>query len=235
MSDTIYCYPGTNVLINHFNIRDIDVLEIVERDITSMAIALLTNSPVKGNFTLKHLQDIHYAIFHELYPFAGQIREVAIAKSNLFCLPQFIRPMADEIFQKLHRDNCLRGLDKETFIDKLAFYSAEINALHPFREGNGRSLKLFLQELAKQAGYQLEYLDKDKQLEADIESMSGRYDLLKQLYSMGVTPIVPEITEKNISEPVSVLKLIADDREKRKSNRVAPLKTAKKTRDDPEL
>jgi len=191
MSDAKYCYPGTNVLINHFDIRDNYLLSQIERDITSINLALLANSPVKGDFTLKHLQDIHYAIFHEIYPFAGQIRTVAIAKTNLFCLPQYIGSMADEIFGKLHREKCLKELNKEQFVDRLAFYSGEINALHPFRDGNGRSLKFFLQELSRQAGYNLEYVDKDQLLTADIEAMSGRYGLLKALYDAGITEIKP--------------------------------------------
>ena len=235
MSDSGYCYPGTDVLINHFGIRDRETLERVERDFTSANMALLIDSPVKGNFDLKHLQAIHHAIFHDVYPFAGQIRSVAIAKSNLFCLPQFILPMADEIFGRLRADNCLRGLDKDAFVDKLAYYSGEINALHPFREGNGRTQRLFLQELSKAAGYQLLFAGIDGRilLQADIEAMSGRYESLKKLYGDNVTPV--ERDTKSPENKPSVMERIDADRKQRKAGDKAPPRKAAKKKDDLEI
>ena len=235
MSDSVYCYPGTDVLINHFGIRDRETLERVERDFTSANMALLIDSPVKGNFDFKHLQAIHHAIFHDVYPFAGQNRSVAIAKSNLFCLPQFILPMAYEIFGRLRADNCLRGLDKDAFVDKLAFYSGEINALHPFREGNGRTQRLFMQELSKAAGYQLLFAGIDGRilLQADIEAMSGRYESLKKLYGENVKPV--ERDTKSPENKPSVLERIEADRKQRKAGDKAPPRKAAKKKDDLEI
>lgn len=232
--DSKYCYPNSNVLINHLNIRDAEKLHEAERKITLYRLTEIQASPIKGKFDFKHLQDIHRAIFQDIYPFAGRIREVAIAKSNLFCLPQFIRPMADEIFGKLHKDNCLRGLDKEVFIDRLAFYSGEINALHPFREGNGRTQRLFLQALSKAAGYQLLFAGMDQQmlLQADIEAMKGRYALLKELYREGIKDMASQISSPE-NRP-SVLKQIEADRERRKSEKQLPPRKTERKRNEPE-
>lgn len=193
MSDSKYCYPGTDVLINRFDIRDAAALKRIERDLTSVNIAALPTSPLPGCFDLRHLQAIHKAIFQDIYPFAGQLRTVAIAKSNPFCLPQYIEPMAGDIFDKLRRDRFLRGLTKEQYCEKLAFYSGEINALHPFREGNGRTQRIFLQELSKAAGYDLRFskIDKNVLLHADIEAMKGNYTPLFNVYEATITPMEP--------------------------------------------
>ena len=68
---------------------------------------------------------------------AGQIRTVAIAKGAMFCLPQYIESSAAIIFRELHDEDCLRGLRHDMFVERLAYYLGEVNALHPFREGNG--------------------------------------------------------------------------------------------------
>lgn len=65
-------------------------------------------------------------------------------------------------------------LDKQAFIQRLAYFSGELNALHPFREGNGRTLRIF-QQLAAHAGYELSYYEADEEglLNADIAAFSG--------------------------------------------------------------
>ena len=84
---------------------------------------------------IKHLQAIHRYIFQDVYDWAGKVRTVDIAKGNMFCNVRFISGQADEIFTKLKEEKYLAGLDEETFIKRLAYYFSEINALHPFREG----------------------------------------------------------------------------------------------------
>lgn len=139
MSDRIYCYPDSDVLINKLNIHDRDKLFEVERKLTMLRLMDLLEKPITGKFDFKHLQNIHQYIFQDIYPWARKTRTVDIAKSNMFCKVQFIETQADEIFLKLQKDDFLKQLSKEKFAKKAAYYFWEINALHPFREGNGRT------------------------------------------------------------------------------------------------
>ncbi len=94
MSDHIYCYPNSDVLINKLNIRDNDILSEAERRLTMLRISDLIDNPIKGEFDLKHLQTIHKYIFQDIYDWAGEIRTVDIAKQNMFCKVQYINEQA---------------------------------------------------------------------------------------------------------------------------------------------
>lgn len=64
---------------------------------------------------------------------------------------------ASELFGKLQNDDYLKHLPKEKFVQKAAYYFSEINALHPFREGNGRTQRELIRQLAYESGYILHY------------------------------------------------------------------------------
>jgi len=106
---------------------------------------------------------------------AGQIRTVAISKRSMFCLPQHIESSATEIFRALHGENLLRSLKRDAFIDRLAHYLGEINALHPFRDGNGRTQRALVEQLASDAGFSLDWqgLDADRNIAASAAIMRG--------------------------------------------------------------
>ncbi|MGC6174997.1 Fic/DOC family protein [Lacrimispora sp. 38-1] len=184
MSDRVYCYPGSNVLTNKLNIRDLNRLNEAEQKLTQLRLNDLISSPIKGNFDLSHLQKIHQFLFQDLYSWAGEIRTVDIAKSNMFCKVQFIKKQADEIFGYLKADNYLAAFPKELFIQKSAYYFSEINALHPFREGNGRTQREFIRELAMQQGYLIHFSEVTAQemLEASIASFVCKYDKMEALF-----------------------------------------------------
>ena len=78
---------------------------------------------------------------------------------NLFCFPEHIEDQARKVFDDLHTANYLRNLDAQSFSAKAAHFLAELNAIHAFREGNGRSQLTFFALLADHAGYPLN-LDK---------------------------------------------------------------------------
>lgn len=179
-----YCYEGTNVLINKFDIRDSEKLKKLEADITQHNLMRLEKNPVMGNFDLKHIQKIHFEIFKDLYDFAGKIREERIYKGNTeFCLPQYINTYSQDIFKDLKKENYLKDLNKSAFAEKAAHYMAEINILHPFREGNGRTQREFVRSLALNAGYKLDWsmVNKDTLLDASIKSVIEPLDLAEIL------------------------------------------------------
>jgi cell filamentation protein len=183
--DDFYCYPNSNVLTNKFDIRDKEALNTAERQITALKIAQLEATPLKGSFDLKHIRNIHKFIFGDIYDWAGQIRkgDFLIKGSSIFCRAMYIESMAADIHDKLKTDNFLRGLEKAEFINKLAYYMGEINALHPFREGNGRTKRLYFKYLCDRAGYDLEFskTQKDTLVRADIAAFNREYELLIKL------------------------------------------------------
>jgi len=156
-NDFKYCYPNSLVLKNKLNIINEYDLNIAEREITSMRAIEIEKEPLKGNLDFKHLKKIHYNFFKEIYDWAGQVRNVNISKGSVFCYYQNIEVYAEDVFDKLKKENYLINTNKDDIYDRFSFYISEINALHPFREGNGRSQRVFMSYLAKVAGYELNF------------------------------------------------------------------------------
>jgi cell filamentation protein len=178
-----YSDPVTGVLYNKLGLRSTAALEAAEREITHAALILLDESPVSPSYDLSHLQEIHKRIFGDIYQWVGQIRTVAIAKSAMFCLPQYIDSSAAVIFRELHDEDCLRGLHHDAFVGRLAYYLGEVNALHPFREGNGRAQRAFFGQLACDAGFTLawQHLDPVRNVEASAAIMRGDPEPMREM------------------------------------------------------
>lgn len=185
MSDKIYCYPDSDVLKNKLGIRDIGELGRMEKRLTMLRILELVDKPIQGNFDLKHLQAIHKYIFQDVYEWAGKIRKVDIAKGNLFCNVKFIESQAEEIFGKLKAEEHLKGLDEGEISARLAYYFSEINALHPFREGNGRCQREFIRTVAFHAGYVINFANasREEMLRASEDSFLCDYRRMEQLFA----------------------------------------------------
>ena len=141
--DSIYCYPDSFILKNKLNISEQIVLEDAERNITALRILELKQNPPAGKMNFKYLKKLHSQIFGDIYDWAGKVRIVNITKGNMFCDCRFIEQMADGIFKELENEHYLQLYDVETAAGRLAYYLSEINALHPFREGNGRTCLLY--------------------------------------------------------------------------------------------
>ena len=158
-------------------------LEAAEQEITHAALIWLDESPATPAYDLGHLREIHRRIFGDIYDWAGKIRTVAIAKGATFCLPQYIESSAAVIFGELRGEDFLRGLDRDAFTGRLAYYLGEVNALHPFREGNGRAQRAFVSQLARDAGYVLtwQHLDPARNIEASAASLRGDTEPLRKM------------------------------------------------------
>ncbi|MBO5246719.1 MAG: Fic family protein [Eubacterium sp.] len=145
--DVKYCYPGTQVLVNKLDIHDRQQLSMVEREISIIKATVLAGS-ITGKFDFEHLKEIHKFLFEDIYDWAGKIRTVDIAKGNVFCFVQFIEMQFAELYEKLKRDNFLKDeTDKEYVSKKIVYYLSELNVIHPFREGNGRTQRIYCQQL----------------------------------------------------------------------------------------
>jgi cell filamentation protein len=183
MPEDPYSDPVTGVPYNKLGLGTAAGLEAAEREITHAALILLDESPVSPSYDLPHLQEIHKRIFGDIYEWAGQIRTVAIAKGAMFCLPQYIDSSAAVIFGELHDEDCLRGLRRDAFVGRLAHYLGEVNALHPFREGNGRAQRAFFGQLARDAGFTLawQHLDPARNVEASAAIMRGDPEPMREM------------------------------------------------------
>ena len=179
-TQSIYCYPDSNVLKNKLNIRDNKLLKTAEEEITLIKQMELLKNPIKGNFSKAHLMNIHKFIFEDIYSFAGKIRREQISKADtMFYPPNLIDRELDKVFAKIKEKNMLRETDEEKVFDNLAYVMAELNIIHPFREGNGRSIREFIRLMAKRMGYDLNWgnVDREELLEASILSVDN-YKLL---------------------------------------------------------
>jgi cell filamentation protein len=147
--DHPYCYPGTNVCRNKENIRDKEELEAFER--VHSADRLLT-LPRDLPITPQGYREIHRYMLQDVYDWAGQDRWIDTGRTGPFCKAAFIVPELDKRFAAIHAEGALRGLDAERFAARAAEHISELNAIHPFLDGNGRALRAFLEILAAQTG-----------------------------------------------------------------------------------
>ncbi|MGV9214733.1 Fic/DOC family protein [Micromonospora sp. RB23] len=157
MSDP-YCWPGTDCLKNKLGITDPDLLREAEFRLTSIREVQASRMIIPGNYGLDHLQTFHRQLFGDLYEWAGQTRTVDISKPGArFCHWRFIDDQVSAVLGGLTADGFLLGLKHEVFVETLAQYYGELNVCHPFREGNGRTIRAFLRQLAAAAGFLLDW------------------------------------------------------------------------------
>ena len=178
------CYPGTAVLINKFDIRDEEKLNEVESVLASVRYAEWLNAPKAYSFDFEHYKAIHYFLFSDLYDWAGQIRTVNISKKGTNFTPaENIEEQAALIFKRLKNCNYFKGLEHGELVDEIVDFYCVTNALHPFREGNGRTQRVFLTQLIRNAGHDISFADIDTELLmiATIKSAQGITEILKEL------------------------------------------------------
>jgi hypothetical protein len=93
-----------------------------------------------GNFDPDHYRRIHHHLFQDVYSWAGEYRTVRTSKGgNPFCYPEHLSTQMDSLFRSTNFGVRFRGLNPQAFTENLAAFLAELNAIHPFREGNGRA------------------------------------------------------------------------------------------------
>jgi cell filamentation protein len=186
MSD--YFTLHDDVLENKLGISDPNVLKQLEEEIVPFRTAEVFSSFHAQSFDFECLKEIHRRLFSDLYEFAGKVRVVDMKRGDNtvpFCYVQFIASEQARIFGTLSQEHEFIGLEREPFIKKLVWLAGELNALHPFRDGNGRAIRCFLVLLAAKAGYELDYsrVTKEELIEADIKAFCGDNDKLQNLYT----------------------------------------------------
>lgn len=181
-----YVDPASGVLLNLAGIRDAMELDRFEAEMSVMRQMELSRQPVSGDFDLPHLKAIHQYLFQDVYGWAGETRTVDIAKGgSRFGSYHFIGVYLESVFSNLaeERKTWNRSMRDVDLSARLAEYLAEINAVHPFREGNGRTQRIFIGKLAAAHGLVIrwDWMTPGEMLEASIASFGGNNTLLRDL------------------------------------------------------
>lgn len=157
---------------NLLGIKSIEELEKTESfAFTLRAIALERGDFTLKSYTKKEFIQLHFYLFQDIYPFAGEYRDVQLIKGNTrFCQVQFLNDYAIELFNQLKMEPSWQTLEEAA--ERLAYFKSELNMLHPFREGNGRTIRIFLYEYAKSKSVEWSYeiIDKDRYIQTMIEA-----------------------------------------------------------------
>lgn len=188
-----YCYPGTGVLRNTAGLRDARALEQLERDVVAQTGAQVAAGTVPGVYDLEHLREFHRRLFSPIYPWAGELRTINIGKEKWFGPHEHIASYGAEVLGKLAAENHLKGLEAPAFVKRAAFYLSEIDAIHPFREGNGRTERAFVSQLAREAGFHLAWdrVSREQNVRAFVDAFDGDRFALRSLLTQITQPIDP--------------------------------------------
>lgn len=160
--------------------------------------------PLAGDFGASHLKAIHRYIFQDVYSWAGQFRTTTLGKPQFsggpitcFTPPHLLEREAQRIFEGLHRANLFVGSSRSGFAPKAAALLADLNNLHPYREGNGRTQRFFLEALARHAGHVLHFnvVSQERMYRASVLSAAGDNTMMVRLFR--------EITDGHRTAPLS--------------------------------
>lgn len=198
------------VLINHKDIQNPSLLARIENDIAGVNAAILKEEGgIPGNFDQEHFQKVHKKLFQSIYPWAGETRadrggfqgvkhtQVNLVPQEMHYAPfREISTRLDAISKQFRKENNLKGFDQEKFTERAAYYLDQYNHVHPFREGNGRTLQAVLTQLGKEAGYSIDFNRADP----------VRYNEARN-YAI-VKPHPPEEADKNLAPLKNFLKQI---------------------------
>lgn len=174
VASSIYCYPDSSVLKNKLDIRDPVLLRKVEADLSTARQAEIFHIPVAGRFTATHLCNIHRKLLGDVYSFAGHFRRENIAKGpTRFVTYSQIKEKLQRLLGQLQQEKWLENVPFEAFAARSAYYMAELNYIHPFREGNGRAIREFMRLLFLHNGYVVQWdaVDVEALLNAMIDSV----------------------------------------------------------------
>lgn len=189
-----YCYPDSEVLKNRLNIEDDDALSEAEREITELAAEDIEFEPPP--YDLATLQRIHQQLFGDIYDWAGDIRTVDVSKGDTrFCTTQRIVPEAEKLFNQLEDNDWFEGLSRDALIEEVGELYGDLNMVHPFREGNGRALRLLFEFITVNAGYEISWseVDEEEWLEANILSaLAADSSGLRAIFEKSIGGLIEE-------------------------------------------
>ncbi|SDM88622.1 Fic/DOC family protein [Actinomyces ruminicola] len=156
-----YLDPETGILRNKVGAVTVSALAEAEAALSFARMVQLADHPVEPTGDLDELRAIHRHLFQDVYEWAGELRTVDIVKNvegAQFFLPVSMITRASMFtVAELREENMLMGMSRERFVERLAYYYDAFNYIHPFREGNGRTQRVFWSRVARDAGWQLDW------------------------------------------------------------------------------
>lgn len=205
MSFDRYVYSGTNVLVNKFGIMDANKLAAFERRYTSVEIADLRSAGVTGRFDIDHLKSVHVRIFGSIYDWAGAFRDIQIWKGGAeFTAPDQIPLALEKLFGRVRQAGYFLDLPHDETANVMADVMADLNQIHPFREGNGRTQRIFMGQLALNAGYDLDFtkMSENDMRNASMAVSRGNRNLMQYLFRSAMSDRIydkgPVCVEQNV-------------------------------------
>ena len=152
-----YIDPETGILRNLVGARSITELHEREANISVVGELLTDAIPRTNNFA--ELSAIHKTLFGPVYDWAGKKRTVNIRRGNgdYFLNYGNLDTGLNFVFNSLAESNYLIGLARDDFVQQIAYFYEQLNYIHPFREGNGRTQRLFWTRVARDAGYRIDW------------------------------------------------------------------------------
>lgn len=156
-----YTYPNSLVLINKRGFLNRLELEEFENRMTTLALIDLLSSKKKIN-SLLDIYQLHYSLFTEVYSWAGEIRTIGIQKeepildglSVIYSNPKNIVSSINTLQSEWAELNW-NNLDLKTLKNRLIRFIPALWKIHPFREGNTRSVSIFMILCIRQNGYEV--------------------------------------------------------------------------------
>jgi cell filamentation protein len=186
-----YLIKDSSCLVNKKGITDINELEQAERKITRENIDAIQKQV--SPYSLNTMMYIHKMLFSSLYEWAGEIRRVGIWKENTkFCVPERIEKEASKLFDALNKDFAEKGKfwSLKEAADRLAYHYGELNILHPFREGNGRTQRILFEFIAQDIGYSIRWLNEsDQWISANISACTTNHEALREIFLDILEPV----------------------------------------------
>ena len=176
-------------MINKFDIKDENILKDLETTVTFSKITEYCLNPLFNTFDVNHYKAIHKYLFEDIYDWAGEYRTVDMSKKGTsFAKTESIDELMTKCFARLQNNNCFQDLDFDNFVDSIVDFYCVTNMIHPFREGNGRTQRLFLTQLINLNNYSIDFseIDTDELMIATIQAANGVTDYLKDIFKSAI-------------------------------------------------
>lgn len=156
-----YLDPDIGLLLNLIGARTKSELDAAEGALVVARALQLRDHPVRPTGDLDEFRALHRHLFQDVYEWAGEVRTVDLRK-NVDGAEHFLSVSAIDrgamfAADELREDQMLRGMSRDQFIDRLAHHYDQWNFVHPFREGNGRTQRVFWDRVARDAGFVLDW------------------------------------------------------------------------------
>jgi cell filamentation protein len=204
------------VLKNIFGATTHEELQQLEADYVHRRLVELRLKGFQGEFNAEHMKAIHRHLFQDVYEWAGHTRAEPVTLSdgsvatepvmhkhggkNFQAGPR-IAGALDAVAKNIRAADHFRRLPRQDFAVRAADALAEINDIHPFREGNGRTQRVFMEQLARQAGHTLDFsvVSRERMIQVSIAANEhGDPSMMRRLFDEISNPKRVEALRKTI-------------------------------------